>query len=711
MKGMLYISVVLLVALSGVPASFEVNELTPENTFILSNQTDESFCKDFSVFLKRLRPEWIIIDKSVIPEPLKDENLIIIGGLDAEYTGSIIQEIITEEEIAYIKEGTYAVFKKESPWSNNRLVYICTGSNSISTKKAAEEAILSLEGEWLYPPFSCVTSEEALQFIAEIQHIPDDEELPQDVLGVHVDAKPPSRVSREEAAEDVEYLFYLFSHGYCGYGYFQTRGDFEEAKKNILKELEVQPQWSPDDLSDLIYENLAFVDDCHLRVGAYKYGDHEEFWYDTSIELQKISGEYYFTSDSTYRVVSINGKHPDPYMFPSLNASGDPLYRIGMLSHSRPEPLVLTASDGKEETQIEIELHSSDFAYFSNDIFLEDRIGGIPVVRIRSFSDHHVEFLDQFISTAQKYRGEPCLIIDIRGNGGGNEEWPKKWIRRFTGQQPSNNRYFTEFISKTTMMGRANYFESLLDMFPDTSKYKVDMDSFRAQADFFEMYSMEPHWSGPFSDDIHVIPNDTTIIVLVNGYVTSAAEGFLIYLQQVENVILVGENSGGALVFGQMTLHQLPHSKIFCNLPISLNIPLDLVLREEKGFFPDLWIPAEDALNYVVAAIRKGTISTINPLPDRVLQEEFVPEKRSVWESILEPVILIFFTALFGIVFVFLNRKRNKLFFFIAGICWAAVGVIILVLLSPLGYAYSTLGIVCITVSVYKWRKEKASEN
>ena len=179
----------------------------------------------------------------------------------------------------------------------------------------------------------------------------------------------------------------------------------------------------------------------------------------------------------------------------------------------------------------------------------------------------------------------------------------------------------------------------------------------------------------------------------------------------MENVILVGENSRGALVFGQMTLHQLPHSALFCNLPISLNIPLDLVLREEKGFFPDLWIPAEDAVNYVVAALRKGTITTINPLPESVLQEKFIPEKRSVWEGVGELVIITFFIVLFGIVFVFFNRKRNKLFFFIAGICWAAVGIIILVLLSSVGIAYAIMGIMCIAMGVHKWRKEKAPGN
>jgi len=705
MKGIITLSVILVVSLLYVP--LQESALTPENTVILSNQTDKSFCTDFSVLLRRVRPEWVTVETAAIPESVQDKNLIIIGELDADYTGELIKNMITQEEIDYIQgNGQYTILEKESPWEEGRIIYMCTGSDRLLTKKAAEELITSLEGEWAHPPFLSVSREEALEFIAQMQYIPEDDELSTESLGVDVDAKSPSHVSREEAAEDVEYLFYLFSHGYCGYGYFTTRGDFDEAKKNILRELETSPTWSPGDLSQVIRDNLTFIHDCHLKVGAHKYGDHQIFWCDTSLEVWKSAGEYYFTKDTTYKIVSINGEHPDEFMFPSLNAEGDPIYRIGILSQSSPQPVVLTVSCDQEQSQIEIQLYSSDFRYFSDDIFQEDIIGGIPVVRIRSFSDHHAEYIDQFISAARKYKGEPCLIVDIRGNGGGNEEWPKKWVTRFTGEKPSNNRYFTEFISKTTMMGRANYFEYLLDIYPDTTFYQVEMDKFRAQADFFEKYSMDPHWSGPYSEDVEVIPNDTTLIVVTNGNVASAAEGFLIYLQQVENVVLVGENSWGALVFGQMTLHQLPHSALSVNLPISLNIPLDLELREERGFFPDLWIPAEDALNHAVAAVRKGTITTVQPLPESVLQKEFVPEKRSLLEGRREAIIAISILSLFGIVFIFLNRKRTKLFFFIAGVCWAAAGVIILVFVSPVGYVYFIVGIMCIIVGTYKWRKE-----
>ncbi|MBU7023160.1 MAG: hypothetical protein HXS40_03250 [Theionarchaea archaeon] len=710
MKRISPILIILVFSLSCVPASVGNNEVVPENTVIISNETDESFCRDFSVLLRRVKPEWVIVNTGEVPERTRDKNLIIIGGLDAVYTGEIITGMITQEERDHIQNGTYVVLTKESPWAEARTVYICTGSDNVLTKKAAEELIVLLGGAWVFPPFLSAPPEEARDYITSIQYLPEDDELPMAILDMDVDAKPPSQISHKEAAEDVEYLFYLMSHGYCGYGYFKTEGDFAEAKTSILTEVEKTPTWSPDDLSRLIHDNLAFVHDCHLKIGEYTYGNHQHFWYDTDLELWKDQGEYSFILDgTTYSIVSINGECPDAYIFPSLNAEGDPIYRIGTLSESSPPPLVVGAQHDQEQTQFQVALSRSDFDSFSKDIFREDSIGGIPVVRIRSFSDHHSDYLNTFISTAQKYRGAPCLIIDLRGNGGGNEQWPRKWVTRFTGQEPSNNRYFTEFISKTTMMGRRNYFEYLLDLYPDTYQYQTDFDHFEAQAEAFENQYMHPHWTGPFSEGSRAIPSDTTLIVVINGSVASAAEGFIMYLQQVENVVLVGENTMGALVFGQMTLHKLPNSALSVRLPISLNIPLNLELREERGFFPDVWIPAEDAVNYVVAAVRKGTITTTQQLPAHVLQEEFIPERRSLWEEIGIPFIVALLTASFGIVFVGLNRKRGRLFFLVAGMLWAAGGVIVLWAVSPLGYSYLFVAALCIFVGLYKWKKEKAT--
>jgi hypothetical protein len=135
-----------------------------------------------------------------------------------------------------------------------------------------------------------------------------------------------------------------------------------------------------------------------------------------------------------------------------------------------------------------------------------------------------------------------------------------------------------------------------------------------------------PRWTGPFFPDNPTIPNDTTVVVVTNGHVASAGEGFVMRMRQAENVVVVGENTHGALTFGNVSLHQLPRSGLMVWLPINLNLFPDLSLREELGLFPDLWVPAHDAVNRAVAALRAGTIPTVRPLGSRVLEADFVRE-------------------------------------------------------------------------------------
>jgi len=169
-------------------------------------------------------------------------------------------------------------------------------------------------------------------------------------------------------------------------------------------------------------EHLSFIHDCHLSVGNRQYCSHLDFWYDTSLELWKAMGEYYFVSDSDeYKAISVNGEHPAEYMLPSLNAQGDPIYRLGTLSYVAPEPLVLTARAGQEQKQFEIQLHLSDFRLYrdSKEKFGEERIGGIPVLRARSFSDYYSDELNRFLQAANTYKGEPYLIIDQQDDDDG----------------------------------------------------------------------------------------------------------------------------------------------------------------------------------------------------------------------------------------------------------------------------------------------------
>jgi len=562
-------------------------------------------------------------------------------------------------------------------------------------------------GSWANRTFSRVPPGEVEDAVSRLQYIPVEEELPYNELEMELDPRMPPFISAEKAAEDVERLFYLLENGYSGYGYFVNVGSFDEAKASILRELGRQPVWNSEEFSSLIHEHLGFLRDRHLEIGGKKYSSHLDNWYDTGFELREDSGEYLFTSDGTeYTVVSINGENPDGYIFPSLNADGDAVFRIGVLSYSSPQPLELRARSGQDVRQWSVKLSRSEPRY--SGIFEEKEVGGVPVVRIRSFGDHPREYIDSFMDSASRYRGEPCLIVDIRGNGGGNEAWPKQWIIRFTGRAPDRVQVFTELISETAMIGRSNSYALALHNVPELEEqgYRAKVEEFRGYAESIEEEDITPYWWPYAVPGLQDIPNNTTLIVLMDANVYSSGEGFISYLHQVENVVLVGENSGGAVTYGQMSHHRLPNSKMLVGLPTSLNVFVDLEYREEKGFLPDLWVPAGEALNYAVAAVRRGTIDTSQSYREEISGAAFIPEEPAMRDKVF--VLLPILTAvIYGVFPVYFNRKRRAYFFILCGIAIIALGYFLLSREPPLGYVCVLLGLEYFVIALYKWRKAR----
>jgi hypothetical protein len=437
-----------------------------------------------------------------------------------------------------------------------------------------------------------------------------------------------------------------------------------------------------------------------MNIGDFRYASHKDFWYDMQLELTLESGGYAFAADGTsYTVVSINGGDPAPFVLPSLNQQGEPIYRLGLLSSAEPAPLLLAAANEDGERQFEIELQRSDFAYYSEDIFREDIIGGIPVVRVRSFSDQYADALNQFVKTASSHRGEPVIIVDIRGNHGGNEHWPISWIRGLTGERAESVFIFSELTSKTTMAARANVFAYLYDQSPEVTVYRDDEERHARIAEAFESRKRQPDWVGPYFPQVPLIANDTTVILVINGSVASAGEGLVMRLSQAENVVLVGENSMGCLTFGNPGAHQLPHSKLMVRLPINFGLYLDKEFREEGGLLPDLWVPAEDAVNYAVAAVRQGTITTSQPLSPALLQQDFVPENpgaRDRLENIRYYLMVALFTVV-GSVWAYFMRKKARIVAS-AGCVWLVSGSILMFtnIEMQLGLGFLLVGIVCL---------------
>jgi hypothetical protein len=166
---------------------------------------------------------------------------------------------------------------------------------------------------------------------------------------------------------------------------------------------------------------------------------------------------------------------------------------------------------------------------------------------------------------------------------------------------------------------------------------------------------------------------------------------------QAENVVLVGENSMGCLTFGNPGIFQLPHSRLKVRLPINFGLFRDLTFREEVGLTPDLWVPAADAVNYAVAAVRAGTITTYRPLSPEQLEAPFQPEDPWAGRD-RERILLLAFYALCaagGGAFAYFNRHKPRMV--------AAAGAFNMVISSAfllkgeeIGFGFTLAGGICL---------------
>ncbi len=688
--------------LQGLP-----DDLAPENTVILANETDARFSRDFSVLLDSLRLEWVVVDSVDVPDAVRDRNLILLGRPDAAYTGEIIRSLLAADELEMVRAAGEepVVLFKPSPWAEGRTIHICTGAGLLQTRDAAEEAVRAIvaglppTSAWIGSRFEAPPDEDLAGAIDPLLYSWDDDELPLAELLVDAGARTRRSVSAQQAAEDVDRLFYLFAHGYSGYEFFNQQGQFDQAETRIPEMVATRSRWSIDDLAHLIREQLGFVTDCHLKIGDIRYADHVDFWYDSTLEVVSGDGGYDVAVDGVrHTLMTVNGQDPEAYLYPSLNAQGEPVYRLGTLSKTEPAPLALAAvGNNGQQRQIDIPLQRSDFAYYSDDRFREDTLGGIPVIRIRSFADEPTDPVNRFVKTASAHRDAPVVVVDIRGNGGGNETWPNRWIQALTGMSPSSVFVFGELHSKTTMAGRANLFAQLQDQVPDSAFFRQELDRFTSSARAYEEGTLQPGWSGPRYPNLQLIPNDITVVVVMNGLVASSGEGMVMRASQAENVVLVGENSMGCLHFGNVSNHQLPHSRLPVRMPINFGLFPDKAFREEVGIAPDLWVPAADAVNYAVAAVRAGTITTQQPLSPGVLQQPLEPEdpwSRGRRDEVLQWLLVVALPVA-AAVWAYFMRKKPKVVATV-GAFWLAIAGAWLLMERPVGLGFLLAGGVCL---------------
>ena len=373
----------------------------------------------------------------------------------------------------------------------------------------------------------------------------------------------PETVTAKQAAEDVNQAFQLLAYGYGGYSYFGGDEVFLPIRDNILAELEVMDEIRTKDLWKLLWEALSPVvidnhfyitmDDPDTYVSDREYLQHTYFVRD--LYFDDPTGV-----DSQYVKHTIG---PDGAITYCLTA-------VCQDAENLPDSMTIEGVEQTLEWSLAKPIRISSKE--REAVFSETKVGGkqLPVLRNTSLLGEE-DKLKEFAATAATYKEEPVMVLDLRGNIGGQDTYATLWLKNFCNKEVDHKVLYSTKQSNLHKYIAGKSCSAVLG-----------------------------NWITTTNSGGTVWENDTLVFVLIDENIASSGECFTAIMNMGKRVILVGSNTAGCVNFGNASELYLPNSGICMYFGMSIAFYDSLDKQDGIGFFPDLWVEPGKSLDAVV---------------------------------------------------------------------------------------------------------------
>lgn len=380
---------------------------------------------------------------------------------------------------------------------------------------------------------------------------------------------PEKILTQQQAIEDVTYLFDAFHDCYGPYEYFGGAEVFDKAEEAIKAELQTKETLIAADLEQILLKNLTFIKDGHFNINnkspymiKIPFFFREITFVKTEEGYQAIDGrkvesvEGYDNLDELMkRSISQEGKL---VYYPVLLKDNDPSIRLDLPQSCKETLIVHYTNKTTQELKAEpFQIYSETFLKTPEEyqVVTSRQNGEIPVFQ---FNEFDLDYEEEISEGAKVLKEAPIAILDLRSNRGGSALIAEDWISKY---------------ANTLVLMNRNIIDTKTGEF---------------------LRNEEDKW----------IENPNMLIILSGKYSASASEMLIDCAYNLENVLIIGENTMGALLGGQGSTC-LPSSAVKVGVGnglMSLQTEGDY-FEELRGFYPDIWVPAGEAEELAVKLI------------------------------------------------------------------------------------------------------------
>lgn len=389
----------------------------------------------------------------------------------------------------------------------------------------------------------------------------------------------------EQMEEDISVLEYILSNIYSGKDLLKKKGINISDKLNDVK-LKVSNVsfLNKVEFFELLCTTLSEVEDSHLVFTLPYFDKTHRFCMHSTIYFADLILQ---KNGNKNECIVIASDDPSIKCGDVITAEEDRLYRTaegqllyGVFSKKSIQTTACICNGRNTKLNVfPIPVKNPDPGIWSYKKYQDIDI--VTIHRFTTFGEAEEQEMNKLLLLGSKLKKSKKIILDLRGNCGGNAEYVKRFVENLNGSAVLNLNYVKLNTQGSRLAEISLYAENLCDY--EKAKKEVLSDSVAR----WQCEESQPIYEGKYKNDL---------VVLTDRKTASSAEIMVKCVKEnIPQSIVIGENTSGTLTTGDVRYFYLPNSLIFLNIPTAIFAG---VFEEGTGFIPDFW--SKDAMQSAV---------------------------------------------------------------------------------------------------------------